>query len=194
MKEARKCFVERIVFIRDFGLVVDLKALRQLISFRGNMFVKPVPKRTTLVSGSLLKPVGMLRWVATVETCQPVFPAVNVDKRKDYRKVKKIDAVLPKRNPVRVLGVTLKFQLGALMRFSCPLLPQRQPLSPVVRQWLRFAYQTLNLRITDDPRHAILCLKGRRRQHDTRKSGREDLNLRPSGPKPDALARLRHAP
>jgi hypothetical protein len=31
--------------------------------------------------------------------------------------------------------------------------------------------------------HGMLC-----------KSGRQDLNLRPSGPKPDALARLRHAP
>ena len=29
---------------------------------------------------------------------------------------------------------------------------------------------------------------------DVSKSGRQDSNLRPSGPKPDALARLRHAP
>ena len=28
----------------------------------------------------------------------------------------------------------------------------------------------------------------------TRKSGRQDSNLRPSGPKPDALARLRYSP
>ena len=33
-----------------------------------------------------------------------------------------------------------------------------------------------------------------RQRSGGRKSGRQDSNLRPSGPKPDALARLRHAP